>query len=144
MTALLDVNILIALADAKHQSHEIVSEWFLSVKARSWATCPITENGFIRILAQPAYTNLTDDIEAIRKILLRLRAAPGHQFWPDSISISETNRITNLHNSKATTDLYLLALAVKNKGQLATLDSKIKATSVSGASDAYLLIKGDR
>ena len=141
MTVLLDVNVLIALADARHQSHDTVSEWFFSVRARSWATCPITENGFVRILAHSSYTNFSDSIEAVRKILLRLRASPGHQFWADSISITESNRISNLHHSKSITDLYLLALAVKNKGQLATLDSKIRSSEVSGAKNAYLLLK---
>lgn len=141
MTALLDVNILIALADSTHKKHKVVSDWFLSVKNRSWATCPITENGFIRILAQPAYSHFTNDIEAIRIILSRMRAAPGHQFWPDSVSITETNRISNLQNAKATTDLYLLALAVKNKGQLATMDSKMRSNYVNGSENAYLLIE---
>ena len=141
MVTLLDVNVLIALADAEHKHHQIVANWFVSQRARPWASCPITENGFIRILAQSSYTHFADDIEIIRKILNQIKSSPGHQFWPDSISICDQKRIPNLQNSKATTDLYLLALAVKNKGQLVTLDSKIKFDNVNGGKNAYLLLQ---
>lgn len=139
MTTLLDVNILIALADTEHQQHELVANWFFSEKSRSWATCPITENGMIRILASKSY-GYTDDIESVRQFLIRMRSLPGHQFWEDSISLCDKNRITQLHHSKATTDLYLLALAVKNKGQFATLDQKIKVDSVNSGASAFMLI----
>jgi hypothetical protein len=140
MTALLDVNILIALADTDHLNHELVTDWFFSVKSRSWATCPITENGMIRILSSKSY-GYTQKIESVRKLLIRMRSMAGHQFWEDSISLCEVNRIKTLQDSKSTTDLYLLALAVKNKGQLATLDSRIKSSNVNGADKAYLLIE---
>jgi uncharacterized protein len=94
----------------------------------------------IRILSSHSY-EYTQDIESIRSLLIWMRSTPGHQFWEDSISIAEVNRITMLQNSKATTDLYLLALAVKNKGQLVTLDSKIDVSGVNGAKNSYLLLK---
>jgi len=140
MATLLDVNILIALADIDHAKHEVVSNWFFSAKSRVWATCPITENGLIRILSSKAY-GYTEDIESVRELLIRMRSLPGHQFWEDSISLCDVKRITKLQNAKATTDLYLLALAVKNKGQLATMDSKIRTNYVSGSAEAYLLIE---
>lgn len=139
MTTLLDVNVLIALCDSDHLKHELVVSWFFSVNARSWATCPITENGLIRILSSQAY-GYTQDIESVRSLLIRLCALPGHQFWEDSISICDIKRISRLQNSKATTDLYLLALAVKNKGKFVTLDSKIKVPDVIGAENAYHLL----
>jgi toxin-antitoxin system PIN domain toxin len=139
MVSLLDVNVLIALSDSVHRHHGVISDWFLAEKARAWATCPITENGIIRILSSKSY-DYPQSIEIVRKILNRMKAAPGHQFWPDSISICDTKRIACLHNSKATTDLYLLAPALKNKGQFVTLDQKIKVDSVRSGAAACLLL----
>ncbi len=48
-TYLLDVNLLLALSDPMHFHHNSAHRWLAEKVQRAWATCPLTENGFIRI-----------------------------------------------------------------------------------------------
>ena len=58
MTALLDVNMLIALLDEEHEKHAAATHWFNNNAITGWASCPITENGCLRIMSQGGYPNL--------------------------------------------------------------------------------------
>ncbi len=139
---LLDVNVLIALADPDHVHHSRVRKWFKAVARQGWATCPITENGFVRILSNPSYPNAPGSPEEVRSLLVRLCLFPGHQFWSDSLSIRNLEVMPDLRKtkSKQLTDLYLLALAVERKGKLVTLDKRIRVKWVSGGQDQYVVI----
>ena len=114
MTYLLDVNVLIALVDPRHIFHDTANEWFQVEAVGSWATCPITENGLVRIVGSGRYPNPVGPPAEIVEILKLLRAMPGHVFWPDAVSLADNSRIdaVALIASERVTDAYLLALAV--------------------------------
>jgi uncharacterized protein len=133
---LLDVNILIALADPDHEHHDKAEAFFLANHRRGWATCPITENGFIRIISNPKYPRGVGTDEAC-KILKQLCTYEGHRFWPDDFSLRGA---INLPSSKHLTDYYLLSLAMHRLGKLVTMDRHINAARVAGGADAYIVI----
>jgi toxin-antitoxin system PIN domain toxin len=138
---LLDVNVLIALVDPAHVQHEGVHDWFGRVGRKAFATCPITENGLLRIVGHPKYPNSPGPPSAVAGALLAIRALPGHAFWPDSISLVDgaVMDASLLTSHSRVTDGYLLALARANKGQLATLDHKL-ATEVVPEGKASLTL----
>ena len=59
MRALLDINVLIALLDQDHSLHQRAREWFSRNAATGWTSCPITQNGCVRIMANPGYPEPT-------------------------------------------------------------------------------------
>ena len=132
--ALLDVNVLIALHDEQHVHHELASAWFVDNAAQGWASCPMTQNGCIRILSQPGYTNPVPTAHAFA-LLKRSCAGAAHQFWPDDVSVLDETRFlhAHVHGHRQLTDLYLLALAVKNSGRFVTFDAKVALSTVHGA-----------
>jgi toxin-antitoxin system PIN domain toxin len=138
--ALLDVNLLIALFDADHVHHARAWEWFEVNGRRGWATCPLTQNGCLRVMTQPGYPNpvtITTMTERLRTAV----AAPEHAFWPDDTSLLDTGRFlpTRIHRPRQITDLYLLGLAVAHGGRLATFDERIPLTAVRGARASHLV-----
>ena len=137
---LLDVNILIALGDPAHVHHRRVRAWFLSSERQAWATCPLTENGFVRILGHSGYPDFAGGTEEARAALRALTSAPGHQFWPDDVSVTDPGAFPRLSASKHLTDHYLLALAVHRGGKFATLDQRIDASLVAGGPAACFLL----
>jgi toxin-antitoxin system PIN domain toxin len=142
MTYLLDVNVLIALGDTNH-SHRAAALRFFEKRAvvEGWATCPLTENAFIRIFGGPHYPGGPRSTAEARRVLNSIRTAPGHQFWPDDLSLTDTHMLPVLPTSEHLTDIYLLALAVKNGGKLATLDASINPTHIVGGASALHIIK---
>ncbi len=138
-TFLLDVNVLIALIDPGHMQHDQAHEWFTAVGRRSFATCPITENGLIRIVSHPKYPNSPGPPSSVAPLLAAVRALPGHHFWPDSISITEAARIdiALLSSHARVTDSYLLALARAHGGRLASMDRRLGVEAIHGG-DGFL------
>lgn len=139
-TYLLDVNLLLALTDPMHIHHEAAHSWFAEIGRQSWATCPITENGFIRIASHPSYPNRPGDVAAVLEIFRRLCEASGHLFWAEDISILKILEPDALVTHAQITDVYLLGLAVSKKGKLATLDRRIPFQAVRGGESAFELI----
>ncbi len=137
---LLDANALIALGDQNHVHHGRVQRWFHAQPGRGWATCPLTENAFLRIMASPGYPGRVEDMEVLRQLLTSMCLFPGHQFWADDLSLRDRPRFTKLPVSKHLTDVYLLALAVERGGMLATLDRRLDPKGVRGGSQAYFVI----
>lgn len=143
MTAhLLDVNVLLALCDPGHLHHEAAHRWFGGVQAQGWATCPLTENAFVRIASQPKYPNSPGAPEVVASLLRRFCASPSHRFWPAAASLLDERcfRLKRPLTSGQLTDIYLLGLAVQNDGRLATFDATIPADAVAGGRAALLLI----
>lgn len=141
MRALLDVNVLIALLDDEHTAHRVAWAWFRQNAADGWASCPITQNGCIRILSNPGYPNS----RSVTEVVERLRDAtgdPSHEFWSDDFSLLDNKIVdpTRVHGPKQLTDVYLLALAVRNGGKLVTFDVGISLTAVTGAKTQQLVI----
>jgi toxin-antitoxin system PIN domain toxin len=142
VTYLLDVNVLIALIDPQHVASDAAHKWFERIGRKSWATCPITENGTIRILGNMRYSASPGTPAAIADFLKELRNLPGHQFWQDDLSIVDHADIdtSRLLTWRQVTDTYLLALAASKNGQLATFDRKLIVNAVRGGTDALHLI----
>jgi toxin-antitoxin system PIN domain toxin len=141
MRALLDVNVLIALLDQDHVHHGRAREWLVGHSAAGWASCPLTQNGCVRIMSQPGYPNALTTSEVMERLALATRH-PSHAFWPADITlldeaVADRSRI---HGPRQVTDLYLLALAVKHGGCLATLDGTMTASAVRGASKRHLVV----
>lgn len=135
---LLDVNVLIALIDPSHVQHDRAHEWFASTGKHAWATCPLTENGVLRIVGHARYPNSPGTPAAVAGIVRSLRSLPGHEFWPDSLSLLDGRHVDTerLSDSAQVTDTYLLALAGSHGGRLATFDRHLVTNAVTGGSAA--------
>lgn len=136
---LLDINVLIALLDPNHLFHDPAHAWFAANRHHGWATCPITENGCIRILGKISYPTIGLTTEQVREILARFTQSADHTFWPDSITLLDSERFPLAgFGPKNLTDLYLLGLAHKNRGRLVTFDGGIQWSAVAGCTPESL------
>jgi toxin-antitoxin system PIN domain toxin len=138
--ALLDVNVLVALFDPDHVHHEAAHDWFADNHAGGWATCPVTENGFIRVLANPAYGSaVARPVELVERLRTFCRS-DGHEFWSDAVSLRDSALFEPkyLGGHRQLTDIYLLGLATTRTGRLATFDRTIPLKAVRGASGQVL------
>ena len=140
MRALLDVNVLIALLDADHSLHARATQWFGGHARAGWASCPITQNGCVRIISHPGYPNALS-VRAVMERLKEATASKFHEFWPDNISLLEARVAdsTRIHGPRQVTDVYLLALAVRHGGQFVTFDVSVSLDAVRGAEKNHLL-----
>lgn len=131
---LLDVNVLIALCDGRHEHHLTAAQWFVDNAAAGWASCPLTQNGAIRIMSSPAYPGARPVSQVLAQVQA-LCASPHHRFWPDAVSLVEAGTLKPAHllGHRQLTDAYLLALAVRNQGQFVTLDGAVPVPAVAGA-----------
>jgi toxin-antitoxin system PIN domain toxin len=139
---LLDTNLLIALLWPSHERHDMALKWFARHRAKGWATCPITEAGFIRIVSNPAFSrDAVQPREAIH-VLAANTAARDHAFWPDDAPVSEAVAFAGvrLMGHQQVTDAYLLGLAIRQGGMLATLDDRIAALTEPRAPERKALV----
>ena len=142
MRYLLDVNVWIALFDATHTFAARANTWFASEQP-AFATCPIIENGVVRIMSGTGYSPLVrQPIGKIAAMLAQACAKNDHAFWPDDVSLREPLHIdvTRLHGPRQITDAYLLALAVKHGGCLLTFDGAVALSAVPGAQKKHLRV----
>ena len=139
--SLLDINVLLALMDLDHADHDRVADWFDTTADDGWATCPITENGFVRICSQPGYTNPVTTADAVAR-LSTVTSDPAHQMWPCDVSLTDPSVVdpTGLLGPSQVTDVYLLALAVRHAGRLVTLDRRINTAAVPNMDPDALLV----
>jgi toxin-antitoxin system PIN domain toxin len=139
--ALLDVNVLIALLDSDHTSHGAAMSWFAGHAREGWASCPITQNGCIRIMSNASYPNALP-VRAVMQHLADACAENVHEFWSDEISLldPEVTDSTRIHGPRQLTDIYLLALAVAHEGRFVTFDGKIPLTAVRRAKAHNLVV----
>jgi toxin-antitoxin system PIN domain toxin len=142
--ALLDVNVLVALFDPAHFHHEEAHLWFGRNRKRGWATCPLTINGCIRVLSNPAYPTIEARPAEVVAGLRTFCASPDHHFWSDSVSLLDESlfRPQKIGGHQKITDAYLLGLAVRNHGRLATFDRAIPLEAVNGAGASQLAVIG--
>ena len=133
---LLDVNLLLALTDPMHVTHDIAHEWFARTGHQQWATCPLTENGFVRIASHPKYPNRPGDANLVLAMLRQFCAIDGHQFWTDDISLRDLLSADAVFTHQQITDIYLLGLAVQHNGKLATFDRRIPASAIQNGAQA--------
>jgi toxin-antitoxin system PIN domain toxin len=139
--ALLDVNVLIALFDVEHVHHEAAHDWFADQRDHGWATCAITENGFLRVLTHPRAL-IEADRAAVFASLRAFCASGHHEFWPDAVSLRDEtlfdSSVTISH--RQLTDVYLLGLATRMGGSLATFDGSIPPKAVKGTTPETLVV----
>ena len=144
MTFLLDVNVLIALVDPMHVQHNAAHDWFAKQGKKSWATCPLTENGVIRIVGHIRYPNSPGTPAEVAQLMESLCALPGHVFWQEDFSLVDSERVdaADITTPSQVTDTYLLALAVAKGGQLATFDRRLSTKAVRGGRAGLHVIDG--
>lgn len=138
---LLDVNVLLALLDPLHSQHGRAHTWFTAASV-DWASCALTQNGALRIMAHRSYTNPVASPAHAAQLLASLCALPGHRFWPCDFSLMDEPVVDRekLLSHAQITDTYLLALAVKQGGKLATFDRRLVADAVEGGQAALHFI----
>lgn len=139
---LLDVNVLIALFDPVHVHHEVAHDWLSDHSSRPWATCPLTENGFLRTTTAATGGKVRASIGDVVRRFGGFRRYGRHEFWPDDLSLTD---VEHLHADEVVghqqlTDLYLLALAVRHKGTLVTFDRRIPLNAVRNATADHLSV----
>lgn len=142
MRALLDVNVWIALFDDAHQFSERANQ-FINRSGIQIATCPLVENGVIRVMSLPSYSRRGGlPMQQVRARLQLACTALDHEFWPDDVSLRSDELVdfSRVQGHNQITDLYLLALAVRHGGCLVTLDQAIALSSVRGATPAHWLL----
>jgi uncharacterized protein len=141
LVALLDVNVLVGLVDPEHIHHEAAHAWFLDSCESGWATCPLTENGLVRVVSSPNYPGRRTTVANAIALLATFCERTDHIFWPDSVTIRDPRfRLGRVQGYRQVTDVYLLRLAVENEGCLATFDSGISIDAVTGAKPTQLKV----
>jgi uncharacterized protein len=139
---LLDVNVWVALLDEAHV-HHAQALVFIERRKLQIATCPLIENGVVRVLNLPGYSQHGPaGIEAVSRKLAQICADLDHTFWPDNISLRTPGLVNwpRVLGHNQITDVYLLALAVANQGCLATLDHRVAVSTVVGARKEHLIL----
>lgn len=141
MRALLDVNVLIAVLDPDHAFHRTASAWLGEHAEHGWASCPLTQNGCIRVMSQPGYTSPVG-MAMVMAHLQGMCGTDAHRFFPDDVSLlsPQVFNHAHLHGHRQITDVYLLGLAVRNDARLVTFDARIPLSTVLGARPEHLVV----
>lgn len=139
--ALLDVNVLLALLDSDHIDHRRAHEWLDDEIQTGWASCAITENGFVRVISQPRYPSPISPREAI-ELLAPACSGARHAHWPCSLSILDADVFdhSRVHGPRQVTDAYLLALARVNGGRFVAFDRAVAISAVRSARAEDLVV----
>ncbi|MCY3809050.1 MAG: PIN domain-containing protein [Gemmatimonadetes bacterium] len=143
MTKLLDVNVLVALAWPNHVHHVLAHRWFRAHRRDGWATCPLTESGFVRVSSnRRVIPGASTPAEAIA-LLRRMRQLEGHVFWADDVSPADSAAapFARVAGYRQVTDAHLLALALRRGGALATLDRGLAELARPSERDALEVIR---
>jgi toxin-antitoxin system PIN domain toxin len=138
---LLDTNVLIALMWPAHADHQKVQQWFHRSADGGWATCPLTQAGFVRIICNPAFSSDAVSPRDAVNILEATMKHPHHHFWAGEVTLAKAVRpfLTRMNGHKQVTDAYLLGLALHNKGRLVSLDRGVSDLLPAKGADRDLL-----
>lgn len=144
MIALLDVDVLVALFDPAHLHHEAAHAWLEANGGSGWATCPITENGFVRVVSHPGYPGRRVAVADALDRLGTFTDSEHHHFWPDSTSLRRRSRLDTGHldGHDRVRPAYLLLLAVQNGGRLVTFDAEVPLEAVPQVEAEQLVVLG--
>jgi toxin-antitoxin system PIN domain toxin len=140
VVALLDVSVLVALFNGGHADHDIAHDWFADNRRWGWASCPLTENGVLRVLGNPTQLAGFVPVPQLLESLKRFCAATEHHFWPDDLSLRDRElfNVRSIRGHRQLTDVYLLGLAVKRAGRFVTFDRNVPLAGVKGARGEHL------
>lgn len=141
MRSLLDINVLLALMNEEHLQHRHALGWWASHATDGWASCPLTQNGFVRISTQASYAGRRTPGEAFDQLIRQLSFS-NHEFWPDDISVADAEWFdhSRILGPRQITDVYLLGLAVRNGGRLVTFDRGLPVRAVRRAEARHLIV----
>ncbi|WP_404298817.1 TA system VapC family ribonuclease toxin [Alicycliphilus denitrificans] len=141
MRVLLDVNVLIALLDGAHVHHQRATTWLTQNLHHGWASCPLTQNGCLRIMAQPAYPQALP-LHAVAERLAQAMATPAHLFIADDYSLLEAGGLhwQRILGHRQVTDAYLLGLAVRHQCRFVSFDARVDLAVVPGATAGHLCV----
>lgn len=141
MRALLDVNVLLALLDADHVDHGRARGWLAFEIQHGWASCALTQNGFVRILSQPRYPSPVPADEAMRR-LRRATESEYHEFWNCDLNLLDSEAVdsTRIHSPRQVTDAYLLALASSHNGRFVTFERHLPTEAARNGTDQNLVV----
>jgi uncharacterized protein len=139
--ALLDINVLLALFDSDHVDHVLARDWLDEEIGFGWASCALTQNGFVRIISQPRYPSPVPPARAAH-LLDQACSTEHHEFWPCDISLLDRALVdrSRLHGPRQVTDAYLLALATCRGGRFVTFDRSVAISAVPAATSANLTV----
>jgi toxin-antitoxin system PIN domain toxin len=140
---LLDVNTLLALLDPLHVFHDAAHAWAGREPLGKWLTCPLVQNGVLRIASQSKYPNNLGTVKAVREVLQAFCADARHEFCPDDVSLLDSGYLIrpDLLTPSRLTDLYLLALARHHEAHLATFDRRIPVEAIEGGPSSLAVIE---
>lgn len=140
MRALLDINVLIALHDQDHIHHQRASTWLGDNIHSGWASCALTQNGFLRIMSQPGYPN-PQTLGVLLAMLQQSTRTAFHAWWPDEVSLLDGERFmhAHMHSPAQLTDIYLLGLAVHHQARFVSFDRRIPLSAVHGATAEHFV-----
>ena len=127
---------MVALAWDSHVHHAAMRAWFAEHRATGWATCPITESGFVRVSSNPKVLPSPIGVDAARAVLGALRGLDGHRFLADDVSIVDSD-VPAVTGHRQVTDAHLIALARRRETRVVTFDAGMLA--LGGADDVELL-----
>jgi uncharacterized protein len=138
---LLDVNLLVALAWPNHVHHDRALAWWRRRGSRPWATCPVTEFGFVRVSSNPLVVREAKTPGEAIALLARIVAQAGHLFWSDDVSIVDSAAIdaARIVGYRQVTDAHLVAIALRHGGRLATFDRGVGELVPAGANRHELI-----
>ena len=141
MRYLLDVNVLVSLAFPSHSFHDAAHSWFGAEKERLWATCALTQAGFVRV----ANRLLGASRESIGLALAGLErdcANSAHEFWPVDVDLRDlsSSQRARLTGANQVADMQLLVLAYRHKGQVATFDTGLRELAAGTAYAQSLVV----
>ena len=132
------MNALIALVDRDHVGHSAITRWFRRNHRAGWATCPLTENGVVRVLSQAAYPSGRRTPAEIVEVLDAVKAAfaQSHEFWSDDISLTDSAVFDPalIAGSNQVTDAYLLGLVAQRTAKLVSFDRTLPWQAIRGGS----------
>ncbi|MGA7881688.1 MAG: TA system VapC family ribonuclease toxin [Terrimicrobiaceae bacterium] len=140
---LLDVNTVLALLDPRHVFHDAAHAWVERTPGLRWLTCPLVQNGVVRVASQTAYPNRLGTVTDVLEVLRAFCADPRHEFCPDDISLVAPASVARpeLLTPSRVNDLYLLLLARQHSAKLATFDHRIPAEAIpEGARHLEILL----
>ncbi|CAN5419127.1 type II toxin-antitoxin system VapC family toxin [soil metagenome] len=131
--ALLDVNVLVALAWPNHVHHWAASRWFNDAHTAGWATCPVTESGFIRVSSNRRVIPDARSPREAAEVCRQMTQIQGHVFWSDDVAIASAPEVDfdRVQGYRQVTDVHLLALAARNGGRLVSFDSALANLSIA-------------
>ncbi len=141
-TALLDVNVLAALMWPEHQHHAAAHTWWGHRGHARWATCPVTELGFLRLLMNPIFSRKALPFKNALALLQQAVDSERHEFWRDSLpaSAATAHVAARIQGHRQITDAYLLSVARQHNGMVATFDSGMLSLAVGDYSASLQII----